>query len=438
MMDRRSFVKIGSLAGTAALLPKFSFAAVKGSDTIKVGLVGCGGRGTGAFANMATADKNIKLVAVADLFGDRSENAFKRIQNNMKKAKIDDADAAKIVEPDKVKKFSGFDAIDGLLKEDVDVVIDATPPIFRTPHFEKIVAAGKHAFLEKPAAVDITQARKMYKLADEADKKGLTVVCGNQRRYADRYADMVKRIQDGEFGEPISMECYWNAGYYVGGANIDKLNLDISSIEYQIRKWGAFIWTSGDHIVEQHVHNIDVLMWVLGDNRFPEDLRGLGGRSNELEAPKHGDRFSHFQIDYNMGQGLRMQSYCQQDPGASGDVSERVTLSKGVIANMGRNFVDAKTGKEIMRAKSGGLDPYINEHVVLLKSIRNGQRVNALRPLLNTNLVAIAGRESAFSGQKFKYQAYVAKANQDLMPKDMNLKALNPVKVPVPGKYKWA
>ncbi len=438
MMDRRSFVNLGSIAGTAAVQPKMTFAAVKGSDTIKVGLGGCGGRGTGAFANMATADKNIKLVAVADLFEDRAKNAPDRIKGAMKRAKIDDADIEKIVEADKVKKFSGFDGVDQLVKEDVDLVIDATPPIFRTPHFEKIVAAGKHAFLEKPAAVDITQARKMYQLADEADKKGLTVVCGNQRRYADNYCEMVKRIQDGEFGEPVAMECYWNAGYYVGGYNIDNLKLDINSIEYQIRKWGAFIWTSGDHIVEQHVHNIDVLMWVLGDNRFPEDLRGLGGRSNDLEAPKHGDRFSHFQIDYNMGKGLRMQSYCQQDPGASGDVSERVLLSKGVIANMGRNFVDAKTGKEVLGVKRGPIDPYVNEHVVLLKSIRNGQRVNALRPLLNTNLVAIAGRESAFSGQKFKYEAYTKKANQDLMPKDMNLKALHPVSVPVPGKYKWA
>lgn len=436
MMDRRDFVKMSSIAGAAAILPKFSFAAVKGSDTIKVGLCGCGGRGTGAFVNMVTADPNVKLVAVADLFQDRADNACNRIRSNVERMRGKKEDVEKAVSGN-VKAYSGFDCIDKLLTEDVDLVIDATPPIFRTPHFEKIVAAGKHAFLEKPAAVDMVQSRKMSQLADEADKKGLSIVCGNQRRYSDRYCEMIKRIQDGEFGEIVSMECYWNAGYYVGGGNIDKLGLDQSSIEYQIRKWGAFVWTSGDHIVEQHVHNIDVLMWAMGDNRFPVDVRGLGGRSNDLEAPKHGDRFSHFSIDYNMGDGLRMQSFCQQDPGASGDVSERIKLSKGVIANMGRNFTDLK-GKEISKPQGGGLDPYVNEHVYLLKSIRNGQRVNALRALLNTNTVAIAGRESAFSGQKFKYEAFINKCNQDLMPKNLDLKALNPVKVPVPGKYKWA
>lgn len=444
-MDRRSFVKNSAVIGAAAALPRFSFAQVKGSDRVKVALVGCGGRGTGAACNMIAADPNVKFVALGDLFNGRPDRAANKIYEFAKKT-VGEAKASEIIDTSKVKKFVGWDNIDQVLAEDVDLVIDATPPVFRTPHYEKIVAAGKHAFLEKPGAVDVIQGRKMYELAKEAEKKGLCVVCGNQRRYDNRYQDLVKRMQDGEIGELLAGQCYWNNGSYIGGSadggpwGGGKEGTE-DTLEYQIRNWWSFIWTSGDHIVEQHVHNIDVLMWAFGDDRLPiEVTTALGGRSTDLPCPRFGDRFSHFAIDFDMGNGLRMESYCHQDPNTSSNVSERIVGSKGIF--QGLRLTDLK-GKTIYAPRELELDPYIAEHKYLLSAIRSGKRVNELKNLMNSNMAAIAGRMSAFSGKRLKYEWMVKKSTEDIVPKNVDLMGKtqdlslkNPVSVPVPGKYK--
>lgn len=439
-MDRRSFVKNGAVLGAAAAaLPRFGFAQVKGSDRIKVALIGCGGRGTGAACNMIAADPNIKIVALGDLFPEKLDKAANKIHDFAKKS-VGESKASEIIDPAKVKKFSGWDNVDQVLAEDIDVVIEATPPVFRTPHYEKIVAAGKHAFLEKPGAVDVIQGRKMYKLAEEASKKGLCVVCGNQRRYDNRYQDLVKRMQDGEIGELLAGQCYWNNGGYIGAWANGKEGTE-DTLEYQIRNWWCFIWASGDNIVEQHVHNIDVLMWAFGSDRMPVEVTtGLGGRSTDLPCPRYGDRFSHFAIDYDMGNGLRMASYCHQDPNTTPNVSERIVGTKGIF--QGLRLTDHK-GKTIYAPGKLELDPYIAEHKYLLSAIRSGRRVNELRHLINSNMVAIAGRMSAFSGKRFKYDWMVKKSeenivpqNVDLMGKTQDLSLKNPVSVPVPGKYK--
>ena len=437
-MDRRSFVKNGAVLGAAAAaLPRFGFAQVKGSDRIKVALIGCGGRGTGATCNMIAADPNIKIVALGDLFPEKLDKAANKIYDFAKKS-VGESKASEIIDPSKVKKFSGWDNVDQVLAEDIDVVIEATPPVFRTPHYEKIVAAGKHAFLEKPGAVDVIQGRRMYELADEASKKGLCVVCGNQRRYDNRYQDLVKRMQDGEIGELLAGQCYWNNGSYIGAWANGKEGTE-DTLEYQIRNWWCFIWASGDNIVEQHVHNIDVLMWAFGSDRMPVGVTtGLGGRSTDLPCPRYGDRFSHFAIDYDMGNGLRMASYCHQDPNTTPNVSERIVGTKGIFQNL--RFTDHK-GKTLYAPGKLELDPYIAEHKYLLSAIR--RRVNELKNLVNSNMVAIAGRMSAFSGKRFKYDWMVKKSeenivpqNVDLMGKTQDLSLKNPVSVPVPGKYK--
>lgn len=439
-MDRRSFVKNGAVLGAAAAaLPRFGFAQVKGSDRIKVALIGCGGRGTGATCNMIAADPNIKIVALGDLFPEKLDKAANKIYDFAKKS-VGESKASEIIDPSKVKKFSGWDNVDQVLAEDIDVVIEATPPVFRTPHYEKIVAAGKHAFLEKPGAVDVIQGRRMYELADEASKKGLCVVCGNQRRYDNRYQDLVKRMQDGEIGELLAGQCYWNNGSYIGAWANGKEGTE-DTLEYQIRNWCCFIWASGDNIVEQHVHNIDVLMWAFGSDRMPVEVTtGLGGRSTDLPCPRYGDRFSHFAIDYDMGNGLRMASYCHQDPNTTPNVSERIVGTKGIFQNL--RFTDHK-GKTLYAPGKLELDPYIAEHKYLLSAIRSGRRVNELKNLVNSNMVAIAGRMSAFSGKRFKYDWMVKKSeenivpqNVDLMGKTQDLSLKNPVSVPVPGKYK--
>lgn len=445
-MKRRGFIGKAALAAVASSLPKFGFASVKGDDRIKVGLVGCGGRGTGAVCNMIAADPNVKIVAVADLFADKHEWTVNTISDFCKKRF--GSKASEVMDPDRIKKFAGWDCIDQLLAEDVDLVVEATPPVFRTPHYAKIVAAGKHAFLEKPACIDVSQAREMLEISEKARRKGLSVVCGTQRRYNEGYRDVVRRVQDGEIGDIVSAQCFWYGAYYVGESLRDNLEkrgrlegLEPFDVEYQIRNWPSFIWTSGDNIVEQHVHNIDVLMWAFGSDRMPVEVTtGLGGRSTDLPCPRYGDRFSHFAIDYDMGNGLRMASYCHQDPNTTPNVSERIVGTKGIFQNL--RLTDHK-GKTIYAPGKLELDPYIAEHKYLLSAIRSGRRVNELKHLINSNMVAIAGRMSAFSGKRFKYDWMVKKSDENIVPKNVDLMGKtqdlslkNPVSVPVPGKYK--
>ncbi len=446
MMDRRKFVETGAILGAAATLPKFSFASVKGSDKIKVGLVGCGGRGTGALLNMICADSNIKLVAIADLFKDKVDDALERVSKSyarrVKRGRIslDEKSFEECLNKNNVKKFVGWDAIDQLLKEDIDVVIEATPPVFRTPHFEKIVEAGKNAFLEKPVCIDIVQARKVLEISKKASEKGLNIVCGTQRRFHRGYEEIIKRVQNGEIGDIMAAQCYWNSSDYVGRAQLNHEEIPVDEVEYQVRNWFSFIWTSGDHIVEQHVHNLDVVMWALGDNRMPVDVRGMGGRSTDLPYPKYGDRFSHFAIDFDMGDGLRLQSYCQQDPGCQSEVTERVTGTKGIMYTglYGKQLITDLKGKVIFQAGPELQRPECmeREHSALLNSIRSGGRINTVDKLVNSCLLAIAGRMSAFSGKKFKFDWVVKKSQESLAPEKFEFvkKPVGPV--PVPGKYK--
>ena len=434
-MQRRDFVKSSTLLGAGVALPRFSYAQVKGSDVIKVGLVGCGGRGTGAVCNMIEADQNIKIVAMADLFKDKFAGSKKKIADFV--ANKYPNKAKDIFDENTVKTFDGWDCCDKLLKEDVDVVIEATPPIFRTPHYAKIVAAGKHAFLEKPACVDVTQAREMMKLSKLATEKGLCVVCGNQRRYSEHYQDIIKRVQDGEIGEIVSAQCYWNGAYYVGGHKAFT-DLEFDTMEYQIRKWSSFIWPSGDHIVEQHVHNLDVIMWALGDKRFPKEVRAWGGRSadSDLPYPMFGDRFSHFIVDFDMGEGLRLQSYCQQERKTSGEVGERIIGTKGIMYTTGGCKLTDLKGNVTYINKKPALNAYVAEHKYLLNAIRTGQRVNRLDELIGSTMLAITGRMSAFSGQKFKYGWALAKSKESLAPKEWKFGKYPLTGVPVPGKFK--
>jgi predicted dehydrogenase len=327
--------------------------------------------------------------------------------------------------------------------KEIDVIIEATPPVFRTPHYKKIVAAGKHAFLEKPACIDITQAREMLALADEANKKGLSVVCGTQRRYHQGYQEVIKRVKDGMIGDLLSAQCYWNSSGYVGHNQHDAMEkkglfkgLSPDDMEYQIRNWFSFIWTSGDHIVEQHVHNIDVLMWALGDNRMPLDVRGMGGRSTDLPTPTYGDRFSHFAVDFDMGEGLRIASYCHQDDQTAREIGETFYGTKGIAMPSyfgGGCVITDRKGKVLYEAPTPKVQAIVAEHKFLIASIKSGKPVNRLRPLVNSTMLAIAGRESAYSGKKFKYDWFFAKSKGTLYCEEKFGKL--PLRsIPVPGK----
>jgi predicted dehydrogenase len=277
----------------------------------------------------------------------------------------------------------------------------------------------------------------MMELSKKATQKGLCVGCGNQRRHAEHYQDIIKRVQDGEIGEIVSAQCYWNGAYYVGGwKGFEDLGFD--TMEYQIRKWSSFIWPSGDHIVEQHVHNLDVIMWALGDKRFPKEVRAWGGRSADpdLPYPHFGDRFSHFIVDFDMGEGLRLQSYCQQERKTSGEVGERIIGTKGIMYTTGGCKLTDLKGNITYINKKPALNAYVAEHKYLLNAIRTGQRVNRLDELIGSTMLAIAGRMSAYSGQKFKYGWVLAKSKESLAPKEWKFGKYPLTGVPVPGKFK--
>jgi predicted dehydrogenase len=209
-------------------------------------------------------------------------------------------------------------------------------------------------------------------------------------------------------------------------------------MEYQIRNWFSFIWASGDNIVEQHVHNLDVIMWALGDQRKPKEVRAWGGRSTDLPTPKFGDRFSHFAVDFDMGNGLRLSSYCQQDPKCAPEIGERVVGTKGIMYSSlgGRIYITDKSGKLLWEAPELKVPCLVSEHKFLLDSIRNGKRVNKVDQLVNSTLLAIAGRMSAFSGKKFKFDWVLARSKENLCPETIDFNRKMPwTGVPVPGKY---
>jgi len=442
-MERRDFVKAGAVLGAGAVMPKFSFGQVKTSNALKIGLIGCGGRGQGAAINALQANPNVIITAVADLYKDRAEGAVESLKGRIKDK---DKEAAK-QKADRIQVpanqvFYGWDNVEKILATDVDIIIEATPPVFRPSHARAIIDAGKHAFLEKPAGVDATQMHEMMEVAKKADEKGLNIVCGTQRHYQETYWEGFKRLHDGAIGEIVGAQCYWNMGDYVGRAQLERLPKEVQELPYddatyQIRDWFAFIWASGDHIVEQHVHNIDVIMWGFDYKRLPVEVGGMGGRATDLPVGKYGDRFSHFAIDFDMGDGLRLESYCRQEPGTVGTVGERFTGTKGILEFFGGGAkLTDRSGKVLWNLNSSSWDPYVKEHEVLIDAVANGKKVNDLHNLIISNTVGIAGRESAFSGKRFKYDWIMAKSKQNLLPKDLkSLSKLPMAAVPVPGKY---
>lgn len=283
----------------------------------------------GAVKNMMdAANGSVELVAIADLFPDRLELAMKTFGGYQKKF---DSCKGNFDIPAS-RQYSGWDAYKQLLEQGgVDVVIHATPPVFRPLHLRAIVEAGKHLFVEKPACVDPTQARELYEIADLADKKGLTIIPGVQRRFHPGYVEAIKRIQDGQIGDIIAVQAYWlNSRFWIqDGSKLRLQNPDPMQMEYQIRNWFIFRWTSGDCYVEQHVHNLDVVRWALGKD--PLEVNGVGGRRWDFQYPKLGDRFSHFAVDFDFGNGLHCASYSRRENKSKDYVLERFVGTKGIL-----------------------------------------------------------------------------------------------------------
>jgi len=375
----------GSLLGAVAP-ERAAFAAA--SETLKIALVGCGGRGTGAADQALSTPGSTKLVALADVRPEQLEKGL----NTLKTRKAEQVD----VPPE--HRFTGFDGYQKAMAL-ADVVILATPPGFRPIHFAEAVRQGKHVFMEKPVATDAPGVRQVLANAEEAKSKNLKVGVGLQRRHKPGYLETVKRIQDGALGELVMLRCYWDGGSRDG---VERLP-DESEMHYQIRNWYYFTWLSGDHIVEQHVHNIDVVNWIKGTH--PVRAQGMGGRQVR-KARRHGQIFDHHFVEFEYADGTRMLSQCRQIPGCWPNISEHARGTKGEAdLNNDRNLF-AINGANPWRYphEAQPLDPYQREHDDLFNAIRNDLPYNEAEYGATSTMAGILGRMCTYSGRQIDWE----------------------------------
>ncbi len=366
-----------------------------GSDAIKVGLIGCGGRGTGAADNVLSAAPGVEIVAMADVFKDRLDTSLKTL-----KLKFGDK-----VDVPGDRQFVGVGAFQHVLDSGVNYVILATPPGFRPWHLKASVAAGKHIFTEKPVAVDGPGFRMVLEAYEEAKTKGLSIVAGTQRRHQTGYLETIKRIHDGAIGDLASGRVYYNTG----ALWVHPRQTAWTDLEYQLRNWYYFTWLCGDHIVEQHVHDLDVMNWVLQGH--PTKAVGVGGRQVRT-GPDYGNIFDHFAIDYEFEKGVHVASMCRQMPNCEKNVSQAFHGTRG-FSQVNQFTITGEKSWQMGRDNDD--KPYVQEHADLIASIRAGKPVNELRQVAESSLAAIMGRMAAYTGQAVTWQES-QNSQESLMP----------------------
>ncbi len=421
-ITRRRFVAVTAATAAGLALPRTpASASGKGAATIRVGLIGCGGRGTDAAKDCLTSADRVELVALGDLFPDHLAKCRERLA----RMATEDASLKDRIKVDDRHAFTGFDAYQKVLESKIDLVLLATPPAFRARHLAAAIEAGKHVFTEKPVAVDSAGVRAVMASADVAAQKGLAIVAGTQRRHDAGYRAAIQRIHDGAIGDVVGGQVYWNQG----GLWMHRREPAWSDMEWQIRNWLYFTWLSGDHIVEQHVHNIDVANWVFGTH--PVKAVAVGGRQSRTD-PAYGHIYDHFAVEFEYpgGSGVRVQSMCRQIEGTAHRVAERFVGTRGtsdahaVIEGAAPWSWDAQTPKT---------NPYVQEHADLIASIRAGQPLNEGRQVAESTLTAIMGREAAYTGQEITWDA-ILNAPQDLVPSDLQFGPMPVAPVAIPGQ----
>jgi len=418
-VSRRDFIKASAAVSLAALAPGTSRIFAAGSDKLRVGLIGCGGRGTGAAKNCVDSSDNVEIVALGDIFRDRVDKSLNNLKEKLP------TEAVKVTED---TCFVGFDAYKKVIGCDVDMVILGTPPHFRPAHLKAAIEGGKHVFMEKPVAVDPVGIRSVIASSELASEKKLAIVAGTQRRHQNHYLEIIKRIRNGAVGEIVSGQCYWNQdALWVERAKNNlrnKIEKNWSDMEYQCRNWLFFTWLSGDHIVEQHVHNLDVINWAIGSH--PVKCLGMGGRQARTE-PQFGNIYDHFAVEYEYPNSVRVLSMCRQTEGCSGRVSERVVGTDGSTYTDGSN--GSIEGPNAYKYEGKSPSPYVQEHADLIASIRQGKPLNEGRRVAESTLTAIMGRMSAYTGREIKWDWVMNKSKLDLTPSVYNM-GVNPVAIP--------
>ncbi|MDR1370620.1 MAG: Gfo/Idh/MocA family oxidoreductase [Dysgonamonadaceae bacterium] len=388
---------------------------------LKVGLIGCGGRGSGAIYNCLAAANGLRVIALGDTF----QSKVDELRDKLKKDKGIDVPAENC--------FVGLDAYKQVVDSGVDMIIDATPPFFRPEHFKYAVEKGKHAFLEKPICVDPAGYRTIMAASKQAAAKNLCVVTGTQRHHQRSYVESYKKIMEGAIGEITGGIVYWNGGKLWHRSR----EKGWSDAEWMIKDWVNWKWLSGDHIVEQHVHNIDVFTWFTGLK--PVSAVGFGSRQRRVT----GDQYDNFSVDFVMENGIHLHSMCRQIDGCANNVNEFIQGTKGswysnngsaVIKDLAGNEV-WKFDNEVEKEQYKQTDPYTLEHVNWINHIRAKKSIMQSEETAVANMAAIMGRESAYTGKESTWEAMTA-STLDYTPKDLNLGKMDMsgFTVAIPGK----
>ncbi|MCL5279150.1 MAG: Gfo/Idh/MocA family oxidoreductase, partial [Planctomycetes bacterium] len=410
-VSRRGFLKVSAASLAAAGVAGRLYAG--GSDTIRVGIIGCGGQGTRDLVSCVKSSPGVQIVAMGDLFEDR-------LQESLAKLKKDVPDAVKVT-PDKC--FIGWDAGKKVVQTDIHMVLLTTPPCFRALYLQAAIEAGKNVFMEKPAGVDPKQIRSIIKTAELAQQKKLSLVAGTQRRHSKKYQETIRRIHDGQIGEVVAAQAYWNGGDMLGYWKWwDKENR--SDMEWQCRSWPWFTWTSGDHIVEQHVHNLDVINWAL--QAHPEQCIGMGGRA----VRTLGNIWDHFAVEFEYPKGVRVESLCRQINGCTDRIAERVVGTTG-YADVDRGVIE---GEKPFKYNGPDPDHYVQEFADLIASIRTGTPINEGKQVAESTMDAIMGRMSAYTGRALKWDWAMTASKLDLTPPQYGWGNFPVEPVAVPGK----
>ncbi len=424
---RRDFVRTASVLGPAAMTGR-ALGAVKNDRPLRVGLIGCGSRGSGAAVQALTADKNSTLVAVADIFADHIPTSLKAITGQ-----LGEADAARVQVPAE-RQFVGFDAYQKLIDSGVDVVLMAQYQHFRPQHLAAAVAAGKHVFAEKPLAVDGPGIRSVLATAQEAERKKLSVVVGFCWRYHDGMRAFQEQVSRGLLGEVVNVQ----TTYHTGTVKRFPRKPEWTDLEFQLRNWWHFTWLSGDHVVEQAIHSIDRLSWAMG-NKVPQRVTCLGGRAAR-SGPEQGNVFDHFSAVYEFEGGKRGVHTCRQIDDTPRDYADYVYGTKAMATlKSGAAFtVTDYRGKTLWSydPSVGERNMYQTEHDELFASIRSGKPLNDCARGARSTLAAIAARMAAYTGQSIAWEQAL-ESQEDLTPPSYAFGPIATPEVAIPGRTKF-
>lgn len=428
-ISRRKFVRgVSAAVAGAIMLPKYSQALVKADGAVKIAVIGCGRSGLRLARNIKKASPNTRLIAVADVFEDAANGMLDILRGEF--------GSHPFLAVKRNTTFAGLNCLKEIIQTSPDILVCTTPPAFRPFEIEEAVDNNINLFMEKPVCVDAFHARKLLALSETITAKKLTAISGVQRRFHAGYREAVDRVRNGELGEILSADCIWNLPFFDGSEIKNPNNCAPDDLEYQLRNWLLFTWACGDHIVEQHVHNLDVMRWIFA--RDPEFVSAQGGRGTDMPMPEYGNRFTHFSTLFEYADGVNLHSYCRQENGTSHAVLERVVGTKATLETnlFSHQRITDRRGREIWRAPRVGEDPSLTEARELVESVLQGKAVNTLEEMTRSTMLAVAGRMSAYSGVRFRYKFLERKSAENLFDGRLEWGKKPVAPLPVPGKYR--